>query len=66
MPVDLRAHMGEANTYYVTVAVDRRIIPGGILVHARNRDAAAEIAEMKVALRMRDAITVTAINVREG
>ena len=66
MPVDSGAHMGEANVYYVTVAVDRCIIPGGILIRAANRDAAAQSAEMKIALRMRDAITVTAVNVREG
>jgi len=58
--------MGEANKYYVTVAVDRSIIPGAILVLATNSEAAARRAEMKVALRMRDAITVMAINVREG
>jgi hypothetical protein len=58
--------MGESNKYDVTVAVDRCIIPGGILIHAANRDAAAQKAELKVALRMRDAITVKAINVREG
>jgi hypothetical protein len=57
--------MGEANKYYVTVAVDRCIVPGGILVRAANRDAAAQRAEMKVALRVRDAISVVAINVRE-
>ncbi len=58
--------MEEANKYCVTVAVDRCIIPGPILILAANRDAAARTAEMKVALRMREAITVTAINVREG
>jgi hypothetical protein len=52
--MDSGAHMGETNKYYVIVAVDRRIIPGGILVRATNRDAATRRAEMKVALRMRD------------
>jgi hypothetical protein len=59
------AHMEEANKYYVTVAVDRCIIPGGILVRAASNEAAAQRAEMKVALQMRDAISVTAVNVRE-
>jgi hypothetical protein len=63
--MDSRAHMGETNKYYVIVAVDRCIIPGGILVRATNRDAAARRAEMKVALRIRDAISVTVISVRE-
>jgi hypothetical protein len=58
--------MGEANKYYVTVAVDQCIIPGGMMIFAANEDAAAQRAEMKVALRMRDAITVRAIYVREG
>jgi len=58
--------MGEAKKYYVTVAVDRRIIPGGIMVRAANKDVAAERAEMKVALQIRDAITVKAVAVREG
>jgi hypothetical protein len=57
--------MEEAKKYYVTVAVDQCIIPGGILVRAANNQAAAERAEMKVALRMRNAISVTAVNVRE-
>jgi hypothetical protein len=35
------------------------------LVRAANNQAAAERAEMKVALRMRNAISVTAVNVRE-
>jgi hypothetical protein len=61
----LEAHMEEANKYYVTVAVDRCIIPGGILVRAANSETAALRAEMKVALQMRDAISVTAVNVRE-
>jgi hypothetical protein len=66
MPVGIfEAHMEEANKYYVTVAVDRCIIPGGILVRAANSEAAALRAEMKVALQMRDAISVTAVNVRE-
>ena len=59
------AHMEEAKQFYVTVAVDRCIIPGGILVRAANSEAAALRAEMKVALQMRDAISVTAVNVRE-
>jgi hypothetical protein len=58
--------MEEANKYYVTVAVDRCIIPGSIPILAADRDAAARTAELKVRLRMRDAITVMAINVREG
>jgi len=58
--------MGEANKYYVTVSVDRRIVPGAVLIRAANKDAAAERAEMKVALQMRDAISVKAINVQEG
>ena len=58
--------MGEANKYYVTVAVDQCIIPGGVMILAANEDAAARRAEMKIALRMRDAITVRAIYVREG
>jgi hypothetical protein len=57
--------MEEAKKYYVTVAVDQCIIPGGILVRAANNQAAAERAEMKVSLRMRNAISVTAVNVRE-
>jgi hypothetical protein len=57
--------MGETNKYYVTVAVDRCIIPGGVLVCAANKDVAAQIAEMKIALQMRDAITVKAVKVRE-
>jgi hypothetical protein len=58
--------MGETNKYYVTVAVDRCVIPGGVMIRATSRDAAAQRAEMKVALQMQDAITVQAINVREG
>jgi hypothetical protein len=58
--------MGEANKYYVTVAVDRCIVPGAVLIRAANKDVAAERAEMKVALQMRDAISVKAINVQEG
>jgi len=58
--------MGEVNKYYVTVSVDRCIIPGGIMIHAANKDIAAQKAEMKIALQMRDAISVKAINVREG
>jgi hypothetical protein len=48
------------------VAVDRCIIPVPMLVLAADREAAARTAEMKVALRIRDAITVMAINVQEG
>ncbi len=58
--------MGEANKYYVTVAVDRYIIPGRVVIRATNKDLAAQKAELKLALRMRDAITVRAINVQEG
>ena len=57
--------MGEANKYYVTVAVDQCIIAIAVIVRAENKDAAAQRAEMKVALQMRDAITVRAINVRD-
>ncbi len=57
--------MGETNQYYVTVAVDRCIIPGSIMIRADNKDAAAQRAEMKVALQNRDAITVKAVRVRE-
>jgi hypothetical protein len=64
--MDSGAHMEEANKYYVTVAVDRCIIPEAILILAANSAAAAQRAEMKVALRMHDAISVMAINVREG
>jgi hypothetical protein len=64
--MDSRAHMEEANKYYVTVAVDRCIIPGPIVVLAVDRDAAARSAEMKIAVRIRDAITVMEISVREG
>jgi len=46
--------------------VDQCIIPGGVMILAANEDVAAQRAEMKVALRMRDAITVRAIQVREG
>ena len=58
--------MDEANKYYVTVAVDRCTIPGQVLIRAANKDVAARKAEMKFALKMRDAITVRAINVQEG
>jgi hypothetical protein len=58
--------MGEANKYYVTVAVDQCVIPGAVMILAANEDVAAQRAEMKVALRMRDAITVRAVYVREG
>jgi hypothetical protein len=57
--------MGEANQYYVTVAVDQCIIAGSVMIRAENKDAAAQRAEMKIALRMRDAITVKAIKVRD-
>jgi hypothetical protein len=59
-------NMGESNKYYVTVEVDRCIIPGGLMICATNKDIAAQKAEMKIALQMRDAISVRAINVREG
>jgi hypothetical protein len=58
--------MGEANNYYVTVSVDQCIIPGGIMIRAENKEIAAQKAEMKVALQMRGAISVKAINVRDG
>jgi hypothetical protein len=58
--------MIEANKYYVTVAVDHCRIPRGVMIYAENEEAAAKRAEMKIALQMRDAITVKAINVRDG
>ena len=64
--MDSEAHMEEAKKYYVTVAVDSCVIPEAILILAATRAAAAQRVEMKVALRMHDAITVRAINVREG
>jgi hypothetical protein len=64
--MDYEAHMEEARKYYVTVAVDSCVIPEAILILAANRAAAAQRVEMKVALRMHDAITVRAIKVREG
>jgi hypothetical protein len=57
--------MSEANNYYVTLAVDRRIA-GPFLIRAANREGAAQKAEMKFAVKMRDAITVQAISVQEG
>jgi predicted secreted protein len=60
------AIMGETNKYYVTVAVDRNVIPGAVLIRAADKNAAAERAEMKVALQMREAISVKAISVREA
>ena len=53
--------MKEANKYYVTVAVDHCVIPRGVMIYAKNEEAAAKRAEMKIALQMRDAITVKAI-----
>jgi hypothetical protein len=61
MPTAVWSYYWDANKYYVTVAVDRCVIPGGVIIRAANKDVAAEKAEMKVALRMRDAITVKAI-----
>jgi hypothetical protein len=58
-------NIGEVQKYYVLVAVDRCLILG-VIIRAENEDAAVQRAEMKVAIRMRDAITVQAINVREG
>ena len=58
--------MGEANKYYVTVAVDQRIIPMVMVIRAANNKVAAEKAELKVATQIRDAISVKTINVREG
>jgi hypothetical protein len=57
--------MSEANNYYVTLAVDRRIA-GPFLIRAANREGAAQKAEMKFAVKTRDAITVQAISVQEG
>jgi hypothetical protein len=62
----VRIYMAEACNYYVTVSVDHCIIPGAVMIRAANKDAAAQRAEMKVALQMRDAITVKATDVREG
>jgi hypothetical protein len=62
----LRINMAEASNYYVTVSVDHCIIPAGVMIRAANKDAAAQRAEMKIALQMRDAIIVKAIDVREG
>jgi 3D (Asp-Asp-Asp) domain-containing protein len=61
-----RNEMKEANKYYVTVAVDHCVIPRGVMIYAENEEAAVKRAEMKIALQMRDAITVKAINVRDG
>lgn len=58
--------MGDANKYYVTVAVDRCVVPGAVMIRAANKDVAAEKAEMKVALQRQDAITVKAIIVRDA
>jgi hypothetical protein len=60
-----RIYMAEASNYYVTVSVDHCIIPVAVMIRAANKDAAAQRAEMKVALQMRDAITVKATDVRE-
>jgi hypothetical protein len=57
--------MGEANKYFVTVAVDRCIIPGRVMIRAANKEFAAQKAEMKLALKMRGAITVQAIKVQD-
>jgi hypothetical protein len=65
VPVEFQ-NMGEASKYYVTVAVNRRIIAGRVLIRAANRDVAAQKAEMKFAVRMRDAITIQAVSVQEG
>ena len=58
--------MKEANKYDVTVAEDHCVIPRGGMIYAENEVAAAKRAEMKIALQTRDAITVKAINVRDG
>jgi len=58
--------MGEANKYYVTVAVDQRIIPMVMVIRATNNKVAAEKAELKVATQVRDAISVKTVTVREG
>jgi len=58
--------MGEANKYYVTVAVDQRIIPMVMVIRAANNKVAAEKAELKVATQVRDAISVKTVTVREG
>jgi hypothetical protein len=62
----LEIYMAEASNYYVTVSVDHCIIPGGVMIRAASKDVAAQRAEMKVALQMRDAIVVKAIEVREA
>jgi hypothetical protein len=58
--------MAEASNYYVIVSVDHCIIPGALMIRAASKDVAAQRAEMKVALQMRDAIVVKAIDVREA
>jgi hypothetical protein len=58
--------MAEASNYYVIVSVDHCIIPASVMIRAANKDLAAQRAEMKVALQIRDAITVKAVEVREG
>ena len=62
----LRVNMGEANRYYVTVAVDQRIIPMVMVIRATNNKVAAEKAVLKVATQVRDAISVKTVTVREG
>ena len=55
--------MDETTTYYVTVAVNGHVLPGRVKIVAASECSAAEKAEMRVTLKMRDAITVKAIKV---
>ena len=57
--------MDEAHTYYVTVAVDRHVLPERVKIVAVSKSAAAEMAERAVAIKVRDAIAIKAINVRK-
>jgi hypothetical protein len=57
--------MGEAKKYFVTVAVDQCIVPERVMIRAGNQEFAAQKAEMKLALKMRGAITVQAIKVQD-
>ena len=58
--------MDETHTYYVAVAVDRHVLPERVKIEAVSKSAAAEMAEMAVAIKVRDAIAVKAINVRKA
>ncbi len=58
--------MDETHTYYVTVAVDRHVLPERVKIVAVSKSAAAEMAETAVAMTVRDTIAVKAINVRKA